>query len=191
MRSSKFLLTLGTALLPILMASAASAQTTSEEQDSGDEIIVTGTRTGALDLQQAPVAVSVLDSELLETQGLNNLQDMATYIPNFTFARNPQSAVAYIRGVGSSNTQAGSDASVTMQVDGVYIARASGQLTDLFDVERIEVLRGPQGTLYGRNSAGGTINVISRQPSTEFSGRARFTYGNFDTIEGEGYLTGP
>lgn len=170
----------------------AAAANQAEEAPAGDgEIIVTGSRTGPQRLQRTPIAISVLGSELLENQGLNTVQDIATYVPNLSFARNTLAAIISIRGIGSNNASAGSDPSVTMQVDGVYIARASGQLTDFFDVERIEVLRGPQGTLYGRNSVGGTINVISRVPSRDFTGRARLTYGNFNTIQGEAYISGP
>ena len=131
------------------------------ETGPGDaEIIVTGTRTGPQKLQRTPLAVSVVSSDLLEQQGLNTVQDIASYVPNLSFSRNTSAAIIRVRGIGSTNAGAGSDPSVTVQVDGVYIARATGQLTDFFDVDRIEVLRGPQGTLYGRNAIGGTINVI-------------------------------
>lgn len=161
------------------------------ENDSLQDIIVTGSKTGEARLQTTPIAVSVVDSELLESQGLATVSDIARYVPNLSYSRNTGAALVYIRGIGSSNAGAGSDASVTQQIDGVYIARASGQLTDFFDVERIEVLRGPQGTLYGRNAVGGTINVISRQPSPTFAGRFRLSYGNFDAVSAEGFITGP
>lgn len=190
------------ALLPFI-ASAAHAQDvsvppedTTEAADSGDttqlrEIIVTGTKTGAQNLQSTPAAVSVVDGTLLESQGLSTIQDVAAYVPNLVFSRNTAAALIFIRGIGSNNAGAGSDPSVTQQIDGVYIARASAQLSDFFDVERIEVLRGPQGTLYGRNAVGGTINVISRRPSDTFGGRLRAGYGNYDARSLEGYVTGP
>lgn len=192
------------ALLPFA-ASAAHAQETDATvnppaneavEGTGDsarlsEIIVTGTKTGAQNLQSTPAAVSVVDSQLLESQGLATIQDVAAYVPNLTYSRNTGAALIFIRGIGSNNAGAGSDPSVTQQIDGVYIARASAQLSDFFDVERIEVLRGPQGTLYGRNAVGGTINVISRGPSDSFGGRVRVGYGNYDNRSAEGYVTGP
>lgn len=108
-----------------------------------------------------------------------------------TFTRGAGSAIVYIRGIGSNSTSAGSDPSVTQQVDGVYIARPSAQTGDFLDVARIEVLRGPQGTLYGRNSVGGTINIVSRQPSEVFGGRFRVGYGAYNEKTVEAFVTGP
>ncbi len=204
-KQRKHAVLVGTMVLPMI-ASAAHAQvatsrpsatdtaataSTSAESDGIPDIIVTGTKLGAQNLQRTPVAVSVIDSKLLDAQGLNTLQDAAAYVPNVSFTRFGSSAVVYIRGIGSNSTQAGSDSSVTQQVDGVYIARPTAQTGDFLDVERIEVLRGPQGTLYGRNAVGGTINVISRQPSTTFGGRVRVGYGNYNEKTAEGFLTGP
>jgi len=112
-------------------------------------------------------------------------------VPNVVFGQNTASAEIYIRGIGSNNVFAGSDPDVTTQVDGVYIARPSGQMTDFLDVDRVEVLRGPQGTLYGRNAVGGTINVVSLRPSNEFNGRIDLTAGNFGLGQAQAYLTGP
>ena len=155
------------------------------------DIIVTGTKTGEQNLQRTPIAVSVVDSRLLQDQGLSTVQDIANYVPNLTFTRNTGQAIIYIRGIGSSNAAAGSDPSVTQQIDGVYIARPTAQVGDFLDVERIEVLRGPQGTLYGRNAVGGTINIISRQPTDTFTGRFRVGYGNYDEKTAEGFVAGP
>jgi len=193
----------GAALLAITTASAARAQvTTGDPSTTGataggpntsalQEIVVTGTKLGQQNLQRTPVAVSVVDSKLLETQGLDTVLDVAKYIPNLTFSRNAGQAIIYIRGIGSSNAGAGSDPSVTQQVDGVYIARPTAQIGDFLDVDRIEVLRGPQGTLYGRNAVGGTINIISRQPSATPGGRIQIGYGNYDEKSVDVYLTGP
>lgn len=155
------------------------------------DIIVTGTKLGTQNLQRTPVAVSVIDSKLLEQQGLNTLQDAAAYVPNVTFQRFGTSAGVYIRGIGSNSTNAGSDSSVTQQVDGVYIARPTAQTGDFLDIERIEVLRGPQGTLYGRNAVGGTLNIVSRQPSNTFGGQVRVGYGAYNEVTAEGFVTGP
>ena len=150
------------------------------------EVIVTATKTGPQDLQKTPVAVSVVGGPLLEQQNLNNLQDIVNYIPDMSYTRNVSSSIISLRGIGSSG-----GSSVTTQVDGVYIASDSGLLTDFLDVGRVEVLRGPQGTLYGRNATGGTINIISQQPSSEFGGNVQVVGGNYGTVEGDGYVTGP
>jgi iron complex outermembrane receptor protein len=99
--------------------------------------------------------------------------------------------VIYIRGVGSNNVFSGSDPDVTVQSDGVYIARAFGQFADFVDIQRIEVLRGPQGTLYGRNAVGGTINIISRKPSDVWTGKVQLTGGNYGLFQGQAYVSGP
>jgi iron complex outermembrane receptor protein len=175
---------------PALQAVAADAPAV-PATDALDEIVVTATKTGAESLQRTPLAISVVGGEQLVSQGLRNVHDLAQFVPNVTYGQNTASAEIYIRGIGSNNIGAGSDPDVTTQVDGVYIARPSGQLTDFLDVDRIEVLRGPQGTLYGRNAVGGTINVISRKPSNEFGGRMEVAGGNFGLGQTEAYLTGP
>ncbi len=195
----------GAAIFPLAISTAAFAQTKqpdspvveASEQDPTvndgglAEIVVTGTKLGTQNLQRTSVAVTVVGSELMESQGLSTVQDIAKYVPNLTFSRNTGQAIVYVRGIGSSNAGVGSDPSVTQQVDGVYIARPTAQIGDFLDVERIEVLRGPQGTLYGRNAVGGTINVVSRQPSDTFGGRIRVGYGNYDAKSFEAYFTGP
>lgn len=150
----------GALLLPLSVAAQAQVATgepsttepaatkpAEENTEELREIVITGTKTGAQSLQRTPIAVSVVDSKLLEEQGLSTVQDIANYVPNLTFSRNTGQAIIYIRGIGSTNAGAGSDPSVTQQVDGVYNARATAQIGDFLDVDRIEVLRGPQGTL--------------------------------------------
>jgi iron complex outermembrane receptor protein len=186
-------LILATACLTPVMTSAGAHAQTADEQDPGEltEIIVTATKTGAENLQKTPVAVSVVGGELMKSQGLSAIQDIANYVPGLTVGRNTTAPIIYLRGIGSANASAGSDPSVTQQIDGVYIARPAGQLTDFSDVERIEVLRGPQGTIYGRNAVGGTINVISRAPTKELSGRFGVSYGNFNSVATDAVISGP
>ena len=96
-----------------------------------------------------------------------------------------------IRGIGSNSAVAGADPSSTIHLDGVYIARPAMSSIDFLDVERIEVLRGPQGTLYGRNSVGGTINIVTRQPTNALETSVRLTAGNYDKLRAEGAVRGP
>src|SRR5690606_10215765 len=119
-------------------------------------------------------------------------RDLVVMTPGLTIAQNTDLAQIYIRGIGSNNVFAGSDPSSTIHYDGVYLARPQSSFGQFLDVERIEVLRGPQGTLYGRNSVGGTINVISKRPSTSgLEAQGRLTVGNEGLWRAETYLSGP
>lgn len=155
------------------------------------DIVVTAQKTGATNLQSTPLAVTAFTADQL-SQGLAlNVKDIAPYTPNLQISQVATNAVIAIRGIGSNNVYAGSDPDVTMQIDGVYIARPSGQFADFLDVDRVEVLRGPQGTLYGRNAVGGTINLISRQPTDTFASEQVLTLGNYGLAQGQAYVSGP
>jgi iron complex outermembrane receptor protein len=116
---------------------------------------------------------------------------LALLVPGLQVGQSGVNALMYIRGIGSNNYYNGSDPSVTVQVDGVYFSRPYAQFTDFLDVARIEVLRGPQGTVYGRNAVGGTVNIISRDPSDTPSGEERVIFGNYGAFQEQAYLTGP
>lgn len=172
-------------------APTVPAPATKPDDNSGiSDIVVTATRTGETQLQRTPVAMSVLSGEALSTRNAVNVKDLVTLTPNMSVGQTTANAQIYIRGIGSNNVFTGSDPSVTVQSDGVYIARAYSQFSDFVDIERIEVLRGPQGTLYGRNSIGGTINLISKKPSDEFRGKAQMTVGNYGLFQGQAYVSG-
>lgn len=156
-----------------------------------EEIIVTATKTGATEVQRTPIAISVFSGAQLESSRVDNIRDLVSFTPNLNVAQTSANAQIYIRGIGSNNVFNGSDPDVTVQSDGVYIARAYGQFVDFVDIDRIEVLRGPQGTLYGRNAVGGTINIISRKPSDQVEAKAQITTGNYSLIQGQGYISGP
>jgi iron complex outermembrane receptor protein len=155
------------------------------------EVIVTATRLGATNLQKTPIAVSALSGAQLATSVILSTHDLGKYTPSVQIAQNNGFAEIYIRGVGSNNVFNGSDPDVTVNIDGVYIARSFGEFTNFLDVGQVEVLRGPQGTLYGRNAAGGTINVTSLAPTDYFTGEARVTGGNYNEVGVEGYVSGP
>lgn len=175
----------GTAALTI--AGAAEAQSTA----GLEEIVVTATKMGATNLQDTPMAISAFTDELMTRTGVREIRDLMTLTPNLNIAQNSAFAQVYIRGIGSNNIFAGSDPSSTIHIDGVYIARPASYFAGFLDVERVEVLRGPQGTLYGRNSVGGTINVISRRPDNELRMKVQGTVGSHDLWRGEGYISGP
>jgi iron complex outermembrane receptor protein len=156
-----------------------------------DDIIVTATRTGETRLQDTALAVTAVSAETLNRAGVKDIRDLVAIAPGLQVTQNATFSQVYIRGIGSNNVFGGSDPSSTMHVDGIYLARPGSYLSNFLDVERIEVLRGPQGTLYGRNSVGGTINVISRKPDDVMRGKAQFTYGNYDFQRAEAYVSGP
>lgn len=146
-----------------------------------EEVIVTAERKSA-SLQDTPISLSAFNEELLEKEGIDNLTDIASKVPSLTiqpFATNNATLRIFIRGVGLEDTQITQDSPVGVYIDGAYIARSTGLALDIADLERIEVLRGPQGTLYGRNSTGGAINLITRRPEIDaFSFKQHITVGN-------------
>jgi len=148
-----------------------SAQTV-ESTESGfvlEEIIVNAQRREE-SLQSTPVAVTAINREDLEVKQITNVLDLQYAAPNLSLATNTGTANAariFLRGVGEDESRATAEPAVGVYVDGIYIGRAVGSLFDLVDLEQVEVLRGPQGTLYGRNSNGGAIRLTSRAPSTE------------------------
>jgi iron complex outermembrane receptor protein len=175
----------GTAIVALTPLGAVAA-----EQATLDEVVVTATKTGESQAQRTPLAITVLGGDKLLESGVANVKDLVSLTPNLSVAQATVNAQIYIRGVGSNNVFAGSDADVTMQVDGVSMSRAFTQMSDFIDVERIEVLRGPQGTLYGRNAVGGTINIISRKPGDELRGQVVGSYGDFSMKQAQAYVSG-
>lgn len=156
-----------------------------------EEVVVTATKTGETRIQDTPIAISAYGGEDLNRLGVVDIRGLSEMTPNLAVSENTGFSQVFIRGIGSNNVFAGSDPSSTIHMDGVYLARPSTYFTNLFDVERIEVLRGPQGTLYGRNSVGGTINVVSRKPHDELMGKAEIGYGNYEWVQGKLYINTP
>jgi iron complex outermembrane receptor protein len=169
----------------------ANPSATSGENAGLEEIIVTATREGETQLQRTPIAVTVFSGNALDESGANNIKDVADFAPNVSFAQAANDALLYIRGVGTNLLFAGSDPDVTTQMDGVYLARAFEAFADYLDVDRVEVLRGPQGTLYGRNAVGGVVNIISKQPTDDFVAKAEITVGNYGLFQQDAYASGP
>ena len=140
-----------------------------------------------------PVAVTAFTPERVDKLNVEDLGDLGGQVPNLTIyaARGSSSTItAYIRGVGQSDPLWGVDPGVGIYLDDVYIARPQGALLDVFDVERIEVLRGPQGTLYGKNTIGGAIKYVSRQLSPKFDGYGQITVGNYSQLDAKAAVGG-
>ena len=152
-----------------------------------EEIVVTAQKREE-SLQDTPVAVTALTSDAIESRGIADISELQNYTPNLVFDTTAaisglsSGAVVYIRGIGQPDYSLVTDPGVGTYVDGVYMSRSAGGVLDVLDVERIEVLRGPQGTLFGRNTIGGAINITSRKPADEFRGKAELTAGNFDRL---------
>ena len=158
-----------------------------------EEIIVTATKKEE-SLQDISVSVTVIDGELIEKAAVNSLQDLGRYIPNFSVSENAISTIATMRGISIGSNQS-FEQSVGLFVDGVHMPKGRQFRTGMFDVERVEVLRGPQGTLFGKNTLTGAINVVSAKPvigGDEISGRISTAITDQDSgTEIEGYLNIP
>lgn len=175
-------------------AGAARAQTAPEapaadEPSQLGEIIVTAQKRSE-SLQRTPVAVSAFTSETLEQQQINGVQQLQYNVPSLVFAQLTGYSQLSMRGIGSDLTVTAGEPTVATFQDGVYMGQLFAQSVPSFDLERIEVLRGPQGTLYGRNSTGGTINYITKPPSYDTAANLAFTYGNYDRVAVEAGATG-
>ena len=170
-------------------APAPEAPAASTNESEPGDIIVTAQKR-AQSLQSVSAAVSAVGADRLATNQINSLQDLQTIIPSVNFGSDFNQAKIFIRGVGANTSTTGSSTGVALHVDGAYVARAEAQLTSLFDLERVEVLRGPQGTLYGRNAVGGSVNLITAKPTEQLAGYARLTYGNYNNIIAEAAIGG-
>ncbi|MGL5837932.1 MAG: TonB-dependent receptor [Sphingorhabdus sp.] len=175
----------GTAVAVMITAFPSFAQDAGDdaaEQGGIEEIVVTAQRRNE-NVQDVPIAISAFSSEQLEAQGVSNALQLGQFIPNMTAQNNTGigSANAYfLRGLGNTETIATFDPPVGTYVDDIYLSRQNANNLSLFDVERIEVLRGPQGTLFGRNTTGGAVSVVMREPGPDFGGYAEIGYGRYD-----------
>ena len=138
-----------------------------------EQTVVTASKAGEADVQATPMAVTVLTGTELARMQDRTVEDLAARVPGMTFSQNTGLAQVTIRGIGTNAVFAGSDPSSAVYLDGVYLARPAMVLADFLDLERVEVLRGPQGTLYGRNSLGGAVNLITKSPTNEREGSIR------------------
>ncbi|MFO1425665.1 MAG: TonB-dependent receptor plug domain-containing protein [Steroidobacteraceae bacterium] len=163
------------------------------QQAELEEVIVTAERREA-SLQSTPIAVSAVGSEDLERLQITSIKDLDTAVPSMTIETNVASNTSItisMRGNAEQNAAfLFSEPGVGLYLNGVY-RRLSGSNIELLDIERIEVLRGPQGTLFGRNTLAGAINVVTRAPSEEFTGSLQLGYGQFDTTRARIAVSGP
>lgn len=154
------------------------------------DIIVTAEKRST-NLQRTPISVTAVSGDQLQQQQVRTLVDVQALVPGVKIGDNNGYAQITVRGVGVSGFHPASDSAVSVNVNDVYIARPIAQLTSMFDVSSLEVLRGPQGTLYGRNATAGAVNIATVRPTDQWSGFVRGAYGNFNTINLEGAVGGP
>lgn len=157
-----------------------------------DEIIVTASKREAT-LQSTPIAVSVTTAAQIEDAQIRDLLDLQTLTPSLRVSQTSLSSVTtfIIRGFGNGGANPGIEPSVGVFIDGVYRSRAAAQIADLPDLQRVEVLSGPQSTLFGKNASAGVISVVTSEPQFEFGGVAELSYGNFDAVVAKASVTGP
>jgi len=153
--------------------------------------IVTAAKAGERDVQTIPMAISAVSNAELVRLGTQTVGEAAPLAPSVTFSQNTGFGQLTIRGIGANVLYAGSDPSSALYLDGVYLARPAMAFVQFLDLDRIEVLRGPQGTLYGRNAVGGAMNLIPKPPTNDFQASADLTAGNFAALRAAARASGP
>ena len=173
------------AVMATVMSVSASAQ------DYEDEIIVTATKRPST-LQETPVAVTVTSSETIEQAQILDIKDLQSVVPTFRVSQlqNTANTTLTIRGFGNGGNNYGIEPAVGLFIDGVYRSRAAAQISDLPALERIEVLSGPQSTLFGKNASAGVVSIVTEKPSFETYGYVEGGYGNYNQNYLKGYITG-
>jgi iron complex outermembrane receptor protein len=182
----------------IIPTSTVFAQTSGAPPPSGTEpqglalaeIVVTAQKREER-LQDVPIAVTALTSDVLAKERIQTSQDVQFQVPALDYIATGGYAQPYLRGIGSAFTQPDTDATVATYIDGAFVSNIAATITNLLGVERVEVLEGPQGTLYGRNAVGGAINIITLTPGSEFEAKATSTFGDYDRKEGTLQVSGP
>lgn len=155
-----------------------------------EEVVVTARKT-AENIQTTPVAVSNMTGDDLKNAKVDSVLDLQSLAPSLQVGTIYGTARVFIRGIGLTNFASGAEPSVAFHVDGAVVSRPAAQVGAFYDTARIEVLRGPQGSLYGRNATGGSINVITNRPTEEAAGYMNLTLGSYDLTELEGAVSGP
>jgi outer membrane receptor protein involved in Fe transport len=174
--------------LPVRAQTAAS----NEESRTIENIIVTAQKR-VQSLQDVPIAVTAVSEQLLRDTGVKHIKDLTILTPGLlvTSTSNESVTTARIRGIGTVGDNPGLESSVGVVIDGVYRPRNGVGFGDLGELERIEVLKGPQGTLFGKNTSAGVINVVTKKPQFDFESDVALTAGNYGALEGEASITGP
>lgn len=183
--------------LSCALVAALSSGTHAIASDLALEEVVVTAQKRAENLQDVPISITAISSSDLEARGASSLVDVGNFAPNVQLdqgaflAGSSQIMTAYIRGIGQRDIAAGLEPGVGVYVDGVFLSRSTGANVDLLDVERVEVLKGPQGTLFGRNTIGGAVSVVTRKPSSEMNGKLKVSVGERDLLDVKGTMDFP
>jgi iron complex outermembrane receptor protein len=183
----------------VLTASAAHAQDAAAPQDDNvglQDIVVTAQKRSE-SAQQVPIAISAVTADALQSKGLTDIASISGQAPNVTlkssgtFGGSSSTLITYIRGIGQNDFSFNVEPGVGVYVDNVYLARNIGANVDLLDLQRVEVLKGPQGTLFGRNTIGGALNIVTSDPGDEWKAKGEITTGRYSRIDVRGALDAP
>jgi iron complex outermembrane recepter protein len=180
---------LGALIVSLATGGAVAAEPPADDTATLQEVVITAEKRTE-NLQNAPVAVDVLKPETLSDQGVTNIADLQDVLPAVKFVTGTYPTIS-IRGLGTVDENAGVDSAVAYSQDGIYLSHPNALAPIMFDLERVEAVLGPQGTLYGRNSNAGVINFISKDPEFTFGGDASLGYGNYGSITSEAALNVP
>ena len=191
MKIARFLA--ATALGGVISATPAYAQEAQEQETFDDNVIIVTATKREQTLQEIPISVSVTTGETLEAAQIRDVLDLQTVTPSLRVSQLQTSSAStfIIRGFGNGDNNFGIEPSVGVFIDGVFRSRSAAALSDLPNVQRIEVLNGPQSTLFGKNASAGVISVITREPQFEFGGSVEASYGNFNAVVLKADVTGP
>ncbi|MEQ1517887.1 MAG: TonB-dependent receptor plug domain-containing protein, partial [Usitatibacteraceae bacterium] len=185
------LLLCGASALSMMPTSAHAQDASDSEIADSNEIIVTAGKRPE-NIQDVPMSVSALSGDALEQRGINNIAQLQSYVPSLRFvtSNTARNSGVFMRGIGQNGTNQGIEPSVGVFLDGVYLPIPGPLQGNLRDISTVEVLRGPQGTLYGRNTPVGAININTRAPSQDTEASVTASYGNYNDMQLSGYLGG-
>lgn len=179
------------ASIALAMSMGVNAQDDTAQQESGIETIMVTASKRVSNAQETSIAMDVMGASDLLENGVSDIAQLQSIAPGVQIGTSATATIVTVRGVSGRDTTEIGDPAVAINVDGIFLQRPSGMNASFFDLDRIEVLRGPQGTLYGRNATGGVINIISKRPEFETGGYANITMGNYNTLNGEGAFNIP
>ncbi|WP_173203187.1 TonB-dependent receptor plug domain-containing protein [Sphingopyxis sp. BSNA05] len=169
----------------------AQQDASDEAQDGGGDVIIVTANRRDQSLQDVPLSITAFGGNELENRSITSIEQVGAIAPGVQISTYQGDTSIFIRGIGTPSIIAGTDSSTATYVDGVYISRPAAIGPQFFDIERIEVLRGPQGTLYGRNATGGAVNIVTNRPTDVLEGNLQLTAGNYDRFRLAGALSGP
>lgn len=172
-------------------ATTAFSQTTKADDATVLDTVVVTAQKRSQSAQEVPISMTVVGEDQLEKAHASTLMDLQQLAPNFEAVQAPGTASVSVRGVGGGGRNIGFDTRVGIYVDGIYLGQAQALGQPLFDIEQVEVLRGPQGYLFGRNTVAGAVNITTRAPTREFEGSLRAVAGNYGAVEAYGTVSGP